>query len=77
MKISSSKVIMVSREDLVITSMDKENVTINDFSGQVKKAAKTADLVIFNDEAHIKTILVFNNNLIEEPVDVEGVGAEA
>lgn len=69
MKNTTTKTVIVTPDDLVITSMGKENVTINDFSGMVKKAARTADLVIYVDESKVKIILVFNNNLIEEPIE--------
>lgn len=72
MKSTKCKVVIVTPEDLVITSQGKEHPTVNDLSGMAKKEIKLADLVIFIDESNVKTIMVFNNDLIEEPLSLEG-----
>ena len=66
-KNTNANVLVLTHEDLLPTSKGKTHVTVNDFSSDARKASIDSSVVIFIDESKVKSIIEFDNALVEEP----------
>lgn len=60
------KTAILTPNDLAAGAEGKEHVVINDFTTDVQNSVKNADIVIYENESKIRTIIVFNDSLVED-----------
>lgn len=69
-----AKVAIVTPKDLN-ENASGTNVTLKDCTQEVQDAVKDSDIVIYEDESKVRSIIVFNNDLETEPVGAVGTFA--